>query len=369
LQAIGYDARGRKQYRYHPLYRQVRNHTKFSRMLDFGKALPPIRKRVQADLSLHGLPREKVLGTVVRLLETTCMRIGNVEYVKENDSFGLTTLRDKHAKIGNGKVLFSFRGKSGLHHEVEVTDRRLAKIIKECRDLPGHELFQYLDDAGRQCVVDSSDVNGYLRAISGQHFTAKDFRTWSGTVQCALALEEIGPFESETEAKRNIVAAIKVTAHRLGNLPSTCRNYYVHPAILDSYTEGALLHAMQHAAENQDHALEGLNREELCVMSILKKRQQTSKALDCLSGAAYRIPVMDAVPRAGLRPLAVPLSDLCPGRSVARSCQPPGAPCRVPDVLCPARGHRTTSVAFCVRISERKTVPRQRRCPTRTGIW
>jgi DNA topoisomerase-1 len=286
LQAIGYDARGRKQYRYHPLYRQVRNHTKFSRMLDFGKALPPIRKRVQADLSLHGLPREKVLGTVVRLLETTCMRIGNVEYVKENDSFGLTTLRDKHAKIGNGKVLFSFRGKSGLHHEVEVTDRRLAKIIKECRDLPGHELFQYLDDAGRQCVVDSSDVNGYLRAISGQHFTAKDFRTWSGTVQCALALEEIGPFESETEAKRNIVAAIKLTAHRLGNLPSTCRNYYVHPAILDSYTEGALLHAMQHAAENHDHALEGLNREELCVMSILKKRQQTSKALDFLSGAA-----------------------------------------------------------------------------------
>jgi DNA topoisomerase I len=286
LQAVGYDIRGRKQYRYHPLYRQVRNHTKFSRMVDFGKALPGIRKRVRADLKLPGLPREKVLATVVRLLETTCMRIGNVEYAKENDSFGLTTLHDRHAKFGNGTVRFRFRGKSGLEHEVEVHDTRLAKIVKQCQDLPGYELFQYVGDDGRPCVVDSSDVNAYLREITGQDFTAKDFRTWAGTVECALALEDIGPFKSDTQGKKNVVAAIKTAAKRLGNRPATCRNYYVHSAVLDSYMDGTLLPAMTHARHHASHAETGLGREELCVMAVIEKRQQTAKRLDFLSGAA-----------------------------------------------------------------------------------
>lgn len=286
LQAVGFDARGRKQYRYHPLYRQVRNHTKFSRMADFGKALPGIRQRVNNDLQLSGLPREKVLATVVKLLETTCMRVGNVEYAKENDSFGITTLRDHHAKFGNGTVKFRFRGKSGLEHECEVHDRRLARIVKQCQDLPGYELFQYLDEAGERHTVDSSDVNQYLRDATGDDFTAKDFRTWSGSVQCALAFEEIGPFETEAEAKKNVVAAIKTAAKRLGNRPATCRNYYVHPGILEAYTDGALLSVLQRTArqENSDSAA-GLRREELCVMAIIGK-QQTAKDLEFLAGAA-----------------------------------------------------------------------------------
>jgi DNA topoisomerase-1 len=287
LQAVGYDVRGRKQYRYHPLYRQVRNHTKFSRMVDFGKSLPGIRKRVRADLTLPGLPREKVLATVVRLLETTCMRIGNVEYAKENESFGLTTLHDRHAKFGNGTVRFRFRGKSGLEHEVEIHDSRLAKIVKQCQDLPGYELFQYVADDGKPCVVDSSDVNSYLREITGQDFTAKDFRTWAGTVECALALEDIGPFASDTEGKKNVVAAIKTAAKRLGNRPATCRNYYVHPAVLDSYMDGTLLPAMKGSKEHTSNSeTAGLRREELCIMAVIEKRQQTAKHLDFLSGAA-----------------------------------------------------------------------------------
>jgi DNA topoisomerase-1 len=261
LQAVGYDARGRKQFRYHPLYRQVRNHTKFSRMPDFGKALPAIRKRVKADLSRPGLPRRKVLATVVELLETTCMR------------------------IGNGRVHFRFRGKSGLVHEVEVHGRRLAKIVKQCQDLPGYELFQYLEGDAEPSTVDSSDVNQYLREIAGRDFTAKDFRTWAGTVECAMALAEIGPFSSETEAKGNIVAAIKTTAERLGNRPATCRNYYVHPAILDAYADGTLLPAMRHAAQH-GNGNGGLRPEELRVMAIIQKRQETAQNLDFLSGAA-----------------------------------------------------------------------------------
>ena len=287
LQAVGYDARGRKQYRYHPMYRQVRNHTKFSRMVDFGKALPAIRAKVEADLKLPGLPRDKVLATVVRLLETTFVRIGNPEYARDNDSYGLTTLHDRHAEFGNGKVRFHFRGKSGLDHEVEVNDARLARIVKQCRDLPGYELFQYIDETGERCIVESADVNQYLREISGDDFSAKDFRTWAGTVQCALALEGIGPFHSETETKRNIVAGIKTTAALLGNRPATCRNYYVHPAVLDAYADGTLLPAMQHAAEHHESKSPvDLRREELCILAIIKKRQQTAENLDFLSNTS-----------------------------------------------------------------------------------
>lgn len=282
LQAAGYDARGRRQYRYHPLYRQVRNHTKFSRMLDFAKALPGIRRRVQEDISRTGLPREKVLATVVQLLETTFIRVGNAEYARENQSFGLTTLRNRHVDIEGGTLRFRFTGKSGLEHEVELHDRRLARIVKQCHDLPGYELFQYIDAGGERHAVSSEDVNSYLREVAGEDFTAKDFRTWAGTVQTALALEEIGGFQSETEAKRNIVSAIKSTARKLGNRPATCRNYYVHPAILDAYMDGSLPDAMARAEETEDE----LNREERCVVAIIRKRQQTAESLDFLSGAA-----------------------------------------------------------------------------------
>ena len=219
LQAIGYDVKGRKQYRYHPAYSQFRNHTKFDKMPEFGKMLPLIRHRAQHDLLKPGLPREKVLATVVRLLETTYIRIGNTEYAKQNKSFGLTTLRDRHVQIEGATVHFRFRGKSSQDHDIELHDRRLARIIRECQDLPGYELFQYLDEHGGQHTIDSNDVNSYLREITGAHFTAKDFRTWSGTVQAALELAEIGPASSETAMKHNIIAAIKTVARRLGESP------------------------------------------------------------------------------------------------------------------------------------------------------
>jgi DNA topoisomerase-1 len=249
LQATGVDARGRRQYRYHPHYRLIRNQTKFHKLLDFSKALPRIRERVEADLRLPGLPRAKVIATVVRLLETTFIRVGNEEYVKENSSFGLTTLRDRHVKIEGSTMRFHFRGKSAQIHDITIEDKRLARIVKKCRDLPGYELFQYVDDFGELHSIDSSDVNGYVHEISGENFSAKDFRTWAGTVQCALALEEIGEFTSETEAKRNVVEAVKRTASKLGNRPATCRNYYVHPAIIDAYMEGSLVSHIRGAAD------------------------------------------------------------------------------------------------------------------------
>ena len=240
LQATGFDARGRRQYRYHPLYRSIRNETKFASMPQFAKALPSIRRRVDRDLRRPGLPREKVVATVVRLLEKTFIRIGNEEYARENSSFGLTTLRDKHVKISGQTVQFHFRGKSAQIHDISVHDQRLARIVKQCRDLPGYELFQYVDESGETHSIDSSDVNGYLRQITGKDFSAKDFRTWAGTVQTAIALSGIGPSASDTETKRNIVTAVARTAALLGNRPATCRNYYVHPAVLDAYAEGAL---------------------------------------------------------------------------------------------------------------------------------
>jgi DNA topoisomerase-1 len=277
LQAIGTDARGRRQYRYHPQYRQLRNHTKFHHMLDFAAALPEIRGRVERDLKLPSLPKEKVLATVVRLLETTSIRVGNEEYARDNSSFGLTTLRDRHVKIEGDQIRFRFRGKSAQFHEITVEDKRMARIVQACRDLPGYELFQYVDDFSETHSIDSSDVNSYLHEISGLDFTAKDFRTWAGTVQTALALAEVGGFSSETEAKRNIVAAIKRTASHLGNRPATCRNYYVHPAILDAYMDGTLLRSIAPPGEphsGQQGALSqaALYPEEECVVSIIRKR-------------------------------------------------------------------------------------------------
>jgi DNA topoisomerase-1 len=245
-------------------------------MIAFAKALPVIRKRVEADLKLPGLPRNKVLAVVVKLLETTCMRVGNDEYAKANNSFGLTTLRDRHVQIFGHKMKFKFRGKSGLDHEIELDDRHLARIVKQCQDIPGYELFQYIDEDGNPCDIDSGDVNAYLREITGEDFTAKDFRTWAGTGLAAQALAAIGPGQTQTESKKNIVSAIKSVAQRLGNRPATCKAYYVHPAILDAYQDGTLIDAMKRAPAR---VADGLNPEEISVMALVEVyERKASKA-------------------------------------------------------------------------------------------
>jgi DNA topoisomerase-1 len=241
LQATGRDARGRKQYRYHPRWRSVRDDAKYNRMASFGAALPSIRQAVDEALSLPGLPREKALATVVYLLEATLMRIGNEEYARENSSFGLTTLRNRHVRIAGSAVEFRFRGKSGIRHEVRISDRRLARIIQRMRDLPGQELFQYVDEEGTTHTIGSADVNDYLRSVGGEDYTAKDFRTWAGTVLVALALLDAAEFSSEAEAKRNIVRAIEGVAERLGNTPAVCRKCYVHPGVIDAYLAGTVV--------------------------------------------------------------------------------------------------------------------------------
>ena len=240
LQATGRDAKGRKQYRYHPHWREQREQTKFDRLLAFGHALPHIRERADADLGLPGLPREKVLATIVQLLDRTLIRVGNREYAIANKSFGLTTLRDRHVAVDGATLRFRFRGKSGIDHAIALTDRRLARVVKRCRDLPGYHLFQYLDDDNQRQTVDSSDVNDYLRAIGGDDFTAKDFRTWAGTVGCLLALCEQEAATSPTAAQRCLVAAIKATAQQLGNTPAVCRKSYIHPAVIATYLDGEL---------------------------------------------------------------------------------------------------------------------------------
>ncbi len=276
LQAVGIDARGRKQYRYHPHYREVRNETKFRKMLEFSRALPKVRKHIHQDLAKPGLPREKVLATVVRLLETTFIRIGNVEYARDNDSFGLTTLRNRHVQLEGNTVKFNFRGKSGQHHDIKLQDRRVAKIVRQCQDLPGYELFQYVDGEGERHSIDSCDVNAYLQEITGSEFTAKDFRTWAGTVQSALALAQIGSWESDAECKRNIIAAVKYTAQRLGNKPATCRKYYIHPTVLESYTDGTLLQYVKAPEEDFVPTDTSLHPEEICVLKLIQNWEAVS---------------------------------------------------------------------------------------------
>lgn len=273
LQATGRDARGRKQYRYHPKWREARDEVKYERMLKFGAALPTIRARVDEDLKLVGLPREKVLATIVYLLEATMMRVGNEEYARTNKSFGLTTLRNRHVRVDGSDVEFSFRGKSGVYHKVAVHDRRLARIIGRTRELPGQELFQYVDDDGATHTIDSSDVNDYLRAVSGEEYTAKDFRTWSGTVLAALALQEFERFDSETQAKKNIVRAIESVSEKLGNTPSICRKCYVHPAVLDAYLDGTVLEVLRERTERKlQEDLHALRPEEAAVLAMLQQR-------------------------------------------------------------------------------------------------
>jgi DNA topoisomerase-1 len=275
IQAHGRDAKGRKQYRYHTAYREIRNQTKYSRMIAFGTALPGIRRRVREDLALPGLPKRKVVATVVRLLECTSIRVGNAEYVKHNNSFGLTTMRDRHVEIDKDRLKFHFIGKSGKEHDIQLQDGRLARIVKQCRDIPGFELFQFIDDDGAHCPIDSADVNDYVREISGEDFTAKDFRTWNGTVLAAIELGACGPCSSKGTTKRNIIGAIKRVAQHLGNRPATCRNYYVHPAVTEAYEDGTLVDVMKQGSKRApvDPADE-LSQEELCVLALMKHRAQ-----------------------------------------------------------------------------------------------
>ena len=276
LQATGRDARGRKQYRYHARWREVRDETKYDRMIAFGEALPVIRARTDRDLALPGLPRAKVLATVVQLLEKTLIRVGNDEYARENNSFGLTTMRDRHVKVDGSIVRFAFRGKSGRRHAIDLRNRRLAAIVKRCRDLPGYELFQYVDDDGARQVIDSSDVNQYLREITGEDFTAKDFRTWAGTVLVARALGEL-PSETDTEAKKNLVSAIEAVAGLLGNTKSVCRKCYIHPAVIDAYLDRSLLETLEQRADALAEA-DGLRPEEQAVLGFLRKRLAKEQA-------------------------------------------------------------------------------------------
>jgi DNA topoisomerase-1 len=287
LQATGRDARGRKQYRYHPKWREVRDEVKYERMIKFGQALPAIRREVDRALDLPGLPREKVLATIVYLLETTMIRVGNEEYARTNKSFGLTTLRRRHVKIEGSDVEFRFRGKSGVYHKVRVHDRRLARIVRRTRDLPGQDLFEYVDDDGETRTVDSSDVNEYLRQISGEDYTAKDFRTWSGTVLAAMALQEFEKFDSAAQAKKNVVRAIESVAERLGNTPSVCRKCYVHPAVLDAYLEGATLQVLRERAEEElSEDLPSLQPEEAAVLAMLQERLAHEQAAPPPAGPA-----------------------------------------------------------------------------------
>ncbi len=273
IQATGRDVRGRKQYRYHPRWRKVRDEAKYGRMVEFAQALPTIRARAQEDLSLRGLPREKVLATVVQLLQDTTIRIGNEEYAKQNASFGLTTMRDRHVEVEGSKLRFEFRGKGGKRHTVPVSDRRLARVVKQCQEIPGQELFQYLDEDGNRRSIDSADVNEYLREISGADFTAKDFRTWAGTVAAALALEEFEAFDSEAQAKSHIVQAIETVAEALGNTPAVSRECYVHPAIIESYMDGSLLEALRRRAEQElADSLRELRPEEAAILALLQQR-------------------------------------------------------------------------------------------------
>ncbi|MEO8200569.1 MAG: DNA topoisomerase IB [Gemmatimonadota bacterium] len=270
IQATGRDARGRKQYRYHPRWRAVRDETKFTRLLAFAEVLPRLREQVEKDLRLSGLPKEKVLATLVKLLEWTCIRVGNDEYAKANKSFGLTTLKDQHVEIKGSTVKFEFRGKSGKTHSCDISDRRLAGIVRRCQAIPGQELFQYLDESGKRQTVNSEDVNEYIRRVSGDDFSAKDFRTWSGTILAAAALKDIGPASSEREAKAYYLKAIDKVSEQLNNTRAVCRKYYVHPALFETYSEGSLL--ARYERELKRARSKGLEREEAAVLAILRAR-------------------------------------------------------------------------------------------------
>jgi DNA topoisomerase-1 len=271
LQATGRDARGRKQYRYHPDWRACRDETKYDRMPAFAAALPRIRARTTADLGRPGLPREKVLAAVVQLLEKSLIRVGNEEYAKSNRSFGLTTLQDRHVSVRGETVRFEFRGKSGVRHSINVSGRRLARIVRNCRDLPGQELFQYIDDNGDRRRVDSGDVNEYLQEIAGQDFTAKDFRTWAGTVLACAALREMSA-DTKARASKNVLQAIDAVAGVLGNTRAVCRKSYIHPAIIDAYVDGSMEAALARRSAGGRGSRMKSSPDEAVVLAILHRR-------------------------------------------------------------------------------------------------
>ena len=278
IQATGRDARGRKQYRYHERWREARDENKYDRMVVFGKALPKIRRRINRDLAQRGLPRSKVLATVVQLLERTFIRIGNDEYAKQNESFGLTTMRNHHVDVKGETLKFRFKGKSGVSHEVDVSDRRLAKIIRQLQDLPGQDVFQYVNGDGKVRDVTSQDVNDYLREITGEEFTAKDFRTWAGTVLAAMALNAQEKFENKTQAKKNVKDAISAVSKILGNTPTVCRKCYVHPDVLETYLDGDMIEGLkQKTEETLAKKLRNMRAEEAAVMSFLQARLTKKK--------------------------------------------------------------------------------------------
>ena len=273
LQATGRDARGRKQYRYHPRFREAREETKYEHMLEFARALPAIRRRLAEHMALRGLPREKVLATVVHLLETTLIRVGNDDYARENKSYGLTTLRDRHVAVEGGQLRFQFKGKSGRTWQLQVRNPRVAKVVRACQDLPGQRLFQYRDDDGELREVTSSDVNAYLREITGREITAKDFRTWAGTVMAALALQEVQHVDTQAALKKNVRAAVERVAARLGNTPAICRKCYVHPEVFAAHAEGELMlqvsNEVRRELREDDHRL---RPEEAAVLRLLEAR-------------------------------------------------------------------------------------------------
>jgi DNA topoisomerase-1 len=276
IQATGRDAKGRKQYIYHPRWRAVRDATKFNRMITFGEALPIIRAQAARDLAQPGLPREKIIAMVVRLLDATHIRVGNEEYVRENGSYGLTTLRREHVEVAGTAIRFRFRGKSGKEHLVGLRDRRLARTILQCQELPGHELFQYVDDGGEPRTVESSDVNEYLRRVTGQEITAKDFRTWAGTVLATRLLCELGPADSEAQARKNIVQAIAATARQLRNTQAVCRACYVHPGVLAAYLDGSLPCGWREIeGQSAPEAHDALSPEEAEILDFLRQITQS----------------------------------------------------------------------------------------------
>ncbi len=273
IQVTARDAKGRKQYRYHPAYRAARDTSKFRRILEFSELLPLIRERIERDLGAPDLTRRQILATVVRLLDKTLIRVGNSEYARDNKSYGLTTLRERHVEVKGSVMRFTFRGKSGVKHSVSLTDRRLARIIQRCQDLPGQELFQYIDSSGSRLTVSSGDVNEYLREISGQDVTAKDFRTWAGTMLAARELRAAGPAPNRKDAEKNIIRAIDTVAERLGNTRTVCRKYYVHPAVLAAYLEGITAPPAAPAEpglNGRERATAALRREEIVVLQFLQ---------------------------------------------------------------------------------------------------
>lgn len=279
IQATGRDARRRKQYRYHERWREVRDENKYEKMVLFAQALPKIRKKVEQDLELPGLPRNKVLATVVQLLERTFIRVGNEEYARDNKSFGLTTMRDHHVEVKGSKLRFRFRGKSGINHEVDVTDRHIAKIVSKLQDLPGQELFQYVDDDDQVRDVTSQDVNDYLREITNEEFSAKDFRTWAGTVMAAIALQAVGAFDTKKQAKSNIKNAIGAVSKMLGNTPAICRKCYVHPAVLETYLSGNSIEGLKQRTKDalESEAID-LRDGETAILKFLQTRLEKKAA-------------------------------------------------------------------------------------------